>query len=144
MSEIAIDQSSKSCKWASKTKTSLFPSTVTTSNRSINLRSELCSNTSSFHTSTNSLLTQWTSPLNRDPPFDKSNFICLMGVSPNLNAPITYSRSVFFGLQYYIPPTLVSRFKHWENQTKWLGTQAVVHVPTFLCQEHCMYQTTCP
>ena len=52
-------------------------------------KSKLCSNTSSLHTPPNLALTQPTSPLNnKDPPFiAKSNFICLMGASPNLKPP---------------------------------------------------------
>ena len=77
----------KSYKWASKINTSLFPPTITHSNWRACLKSKLCFSTSSLLTAPNPTLTQPTSPLNRDPLFSKSNFINLMGASPNLKPP---------------------------------------------------------
>ena len=77
-------------KRVSKIKTSFFPPTITHSNWNTCLRSWLCLNTSSLPTPLNPALTQPTSPLIRDPPFDKSNFICPMGSSPNLKRACTF------------------------------------------------------
>ena len=68
-----------------KIKTSLFPPTITHSSWSTCFRSHLCPNTSSLHTLPNSALTQPTSSLNSDPPFEKSNFICPSCAFSNLN-----------------------------------------------------------
>ena len=60
--------------------------TITHSNRSTCLRSQLFANTSNLHIPTNPALTQPTSNLIRDPLVDKSNFIYPTGASPNLKA----------------------------------------------------------
>ena len=78
-SEVPSVGSPKSYKWASKIKT----------NWSTCLRSNLCPNTSSLHTPPHPALTKPTSPLNRDSSFDKSNLICPIGASPNLNPTYT-------------------------------------------------------
>ena len=77
------------------------------------LRSKLCPKTSSLHTPPNPALTQPTSPLNKNPSFAKGNFICPMCASPNIKPLIRHCCHVFHGLWYYVPPTLVLRYKHW-------------------------------
>ena len=62
---------------------------ITHSNWRTCLRSQLCPNTCSLHTPPNPSLTQPTLPLIRDQPFDKSNFVCPMGSSPNLERTCT-------------------------------------------------------
>ena len=137
--EVRSVGSPKSYKWASKIKTSLFPPTVTNSNWNTCLRSILYPNTSSLCTAPNLALTQPTSPLNRDPPFAESN-------SPNKKPPIRHCCHVFHDLRYFVPPILVSSYKHRAFQIMWFGLQTADiqnHVLIFLHQEHNMYQTRC-
>ena len=85
-SKVPTIESPISYKRASKVKAFLFPPTITHSNWSTCLMSQLCPNTSDLHTPLNPALTQQTSPLIRDPPFDKINFICPMSASLNLKS----------------------------------------------------------
>ena len=78
-----LDPQRTTNKWASIIKASLIPPTITHSNWSSCLRPNF--GLSILHTSSNPALTQSTSSLISDPPFDKSNFICLMVLYPNVN-----------------------------------------------------------
>ena len=99
---------------------------------------------------TNAALNQLTWPLFRDTPFDKSNFICPMGSSPNLyctyTAPTCFCCQVPHGLRYHVSPTVLLRYKHRAYQTTWFVQQTVDilnHVSAFLHQDQCMYHTIC-
>ena len=50
------------------------------------LRSHFCHKIFSFHMPSNPIPTQPTSPLNKDPPLDKGNLICLIECLPQLKA----------------------------------------------------------
>ena len=99
-----------------------------------------------LHTSPSPALTQSTSPLNSEPPFDNSNFICLLVLSPNVKSTYTLIPS---RISWHLTPcTTHSPFTlKTSGKTMWFGLQIVEilnHVPTFSRQEHNIYQTTCP
>ena len=70
-------------------QTSFINKEITHSNWNTCLRSKLCPNTSSLPTQPNLALIQPTSSFNRDTPFAKGNFTCLIVVSPNIKSPYT-------------------------------------------------------
>ena len=124
-SEVQNIGSPKRYKWASKIKTSLIPPIIIYSNWITCLGSPLWTNTSSLNTQPNPALTQPTSPLIRDPPFDKSNFICPMVASPNLKPTMHYCCHIFHGLWYHASPTLLLHYNHWAHQTTRFRLQTV-------------------
>ena len=138
--------SPKSYKQASKTKTSLFPPTIIHSNWSTCLRSQFCHNTSSLHTTPNPALTQPTSPPNRDPSFDESNFLCPMGASPNLkHTYMLFLRHISWPsiLCYTYSPFTLQTLDI-VNQVIWAKNRGYTKPRACtLVQEHWMYQTTC-
>ena len=80
----ALDPQRTTNKPASIDSSNLIPPTITNSNWSTCLRSQLWP-VHSPHTT----LTQSTAPLISEPPFDKSNFICPMVLSPNVKPTYT-------------------------------------------------------
>ena len=76
----------------------------------------------------------------------------LMRVTSNAHGglPRPKANLYFIGVTYFmvfVPPTLLSCYKHWAYQATWLGIQTLDilnHVPAFSRQEDCVYQTTCP
>ena len=96
-------------------KTSVIPPTITHSSWRTYLRSQLWCNTSILHTPPNPALTPPTSPLISDPPWLHMPHGCI------LQSPICYCRPVSHGLRHHVPPTLLSRHKHWahKNHVAW-------------------------
>ena len=103
-SEVQNIGSPKRYKWASKIKTSLIPPIIIYSNWITCLRSPLWTNISSLNTPPNPALTQPTSPLIRDPPFDKSNFICPMVASPKAHYALLLSHIYFMAFDTMFHP----------------------------------------
>ena len=92
-------------------------------------------------------LTQSTSPLISEPPFDKSNFICAMVLSPNVKPTYTLmpSRISWHSTPFPTHSPFALQTSGKPNHVVWAtnGGCTKPHA-AFLHQEHSMYQTTCP
>lgn len=80
----------------------------------------------------NPILTQPTSPLNKDPPLDKGNLICLIECLPQLKA-ILYFMVVmhFMVFNSMFHPLPFHTTNHGVRDTNWIQLSVPKHVPTF-------------
>ena len=100
-----------------------------------------------LHTPPNPALTQTTTPLISKPPFDKSNFMCLMVLSPNVKPTYTLMPSHISWHSTPCPahsPFVLQTSGKPNHVVRATNSGYTKPCATFSPQEHSMYQTTCP